>query len=222
MRYDLLMSEGGIRERKKERTRRAIEQAALRLFAERGYAETTISEIADEAEIARRTFFSYFPTKEDLVVADFARFIDAYEARMEARDPAQDFLTTLKAWLVEYAATEVRDHERREMVRALVLANPELRARERFELARAERITARHVAADLGERPDDVRPRFVAAALTATIAALGEARDGQSQADRAAEAHEHVDDVFTFLEGGLEALRRRDAAGGRVSRPLSP
>ncbi len=56
-----------LRERKHERTRQAILSAATELFSKQGYAQTTITEIAEAAEVGRRTFFSYFPTKENLI-----------------------------------------------------------------------------------------------------------------------------------------------------------
>ena len=61
------MTETGLRERKKARTRRLIADTAARLFSERGYENVAVSDVAREAEVAEQTVYNYFPTKERLV-----------------------------------------------------------------------------------------------------------------------------------------------------------
>src|SRR6266566_1331691 len=62
------MSEAGLRERKKARTRQHIAESAARLFAQRGYEKVSVSDVAREADVAEQTVYNYFPTKEQLVI----------------------------------------------------------------------------------------------------------------------------------------------------------
>ena len=75
----------GLRQRKKDSSRRAIEDAAWELFAEKGYDETSINDIAERANVAPRTFFRYFPTKEAVTYPQLdeslERVRDAFNAR---------------------------------------------------------------------------------------------------------------------------------------------
>jgi AcrR family transcriptional regulator len=88
-----------LRERKKLRTRRAIQDHALRLFGEQGYDETTVEQIAAAAEISPSTFFRYFPTKEDVVVTDEYDPIMAEVIRDQP--PEMSALDALRAMLRE-------------------------------------------------------------------------------------------------------------------------
>ena len=62
------MTELGLRERKKARTRQIIADAAARLFAQRGYEQVAVSDVAREAEVSEQTVYNYFQTKEQLVI----------------------------------------------------------------------------------------------------------------------------------------------------------
>ena len=121
------MSEG-LRERKKAKTRWAIQEHAMRLFGEQGYAATTVDQIAAAAEISPSTFFRYFATKEDVVVQDVYDdlFVEAFRAAGTTKDPIATLRAALAGAFREMPADEwARSGQRA----ALVLAEPALRSR---------------------------------------------------------------------------------------------
>jgi len=77
----------GLRERKKQRTQETIVTVALELFAERGYQQTTVAEIAEAAEVSKGTVFAYFPSKEDIVFADTAPVCEDLLRQLRDRAP---------------------------------------------------------------------------------------------------------------------------------------
>ena len=87
------------RERKKQRTRLAIQNAAFELFAERGYRETTINAIADRADVAPRTVTVHFPTKEELLFDAEPFTLKSLVTVLEAREPRESALDTLRDWM---------------------------------------------------------------------------------------------------------------------------
>lgn len=90
------------RERRAIETRRAIIDTARRLFEVDGFAATTVERIAEQADVAPRTFFRYFPTKESLLFADFdevrARMLDTLESRPSDEDPLHSLSVAL-TWM---------------------------------------------------------------------------------------------------------------------------
>ncbi|MEU9617564.1 MULTISPECIES: TetR family transcriptional regulator [unclassified Streptomyces] len=86
----------GLRERKKERTRETISETAVRLFLDKGFDQVSITEIAEAAEISRRTLFAYFPTKEDLVLHRFADHESEAARTVRARPAGQPPLDALR------------------------------------------------------------------------------------------------------------------------------
>ena len=86
----------GLRLRKKVKTRLAIEDAALALFAEQGYEATTVEQIAERAEVSTTTFFRYFPSKAEVILTDQAGRLPALEAAIVARPRSEDDLTAVR------------------------------------------------------------------------------------------------------------------------------
>lgn len=206
----------GLRERKKEQTRRAIEDAAFRLFEDRGYAATTVAEIAEAADIAPRTFFSYFPSKEAVVFGDFDEVFAALETRMAERAGDETTFEALREWIGDLIARgEHEDDGDREWLRhCLVRDNEQLAAYERHIMGRFETLIAAAVAVDLGSEPDDLQPKLIAAAAVAALMALSGDRDDDEDARRARKRHgpdkadlARLDEAFTFLRGGIAALQ---------------
>ncbi len=100
------MSEAeGLRERKRRQTLERIAETSLRLFVENGYEATTLDAIAAAAGISRRTFFYYFKSKEDVLLArqggDFPRVL---HSTMLAESPDQTPLEAVRKCLVKLAS----------------------------------------------------------------------------------------------------------------------
>src|SRR5689334_8453620 len=124
------------RERKKQRTRLAIQDAAFELFAERGYRETTINAIADRADVAPRTVTVHFPTKEELLFDAEPFTLRSLVTVLEAREPYESALDTLRDWMAGTMTALDSDEssgvwERRALRAHIIDAEPELRGRAR-------------------------------------------------------------------------------------------
>src|SRR3954451_11567663 len=90
----------GLRERKKLATRQLIAETARRLFAERGFDRVPVAEIARAAEVAEKTVFNYFPTKEDLVYWRLGSFEEELLAAVGARAPGEPAVTAFRRFLL--------------------------------------------------------------------------------------------------------------------------
>lgn len=119
----------GLRARKKLERRRCIEAAAIELFEANGFDGTTVEEIAARADIAPRTFFSYFSTKEDVVLGDYAARLDRITGELACRPSTEAAWAALRAAFVIVASDYA--NERDELVRRFVIMadNPAVYAR---------------------------------------------------------------------------------------------
>jgi AcrR family transcriptional regulator len=203
----------GLRERKKQQTRETIHREAMRLFAERGFEATTIADIAAAADISPRTFFSYFASKEECVFVGFDEALADFDRAMRERPPGTTAIQALRTWLVQAVQQFGGDPEREQLEARLIRESPAVAACELHHMREFELHLADAVAQDLGEPPDALRPRLVAAAAIAAMQATKDAisptieRDPEATAAMLADPMAILDDTLRFLEGGLAALR---------------
>ncbi len=198
----------GLRERKKQATRLAIHEAGMRLFAEHGFAATTIDQIAEAANVSRATVFSYYATKEDIVFGDAPAALDALRAALA---PGVPTTAALRDWLL--ALVELGGWIEPELVLQLQLAAeaPPVGAR-RLALHRAlEEIVAEALIAELGPGRR-VPATLAAAALIASMLLIEETAAERMRASGQPLERDEIDallnDAVRFAEAGMAALEQ--------------
>jgi AcrR family transcriptional regulator len=187
-----------LRERKKIKTRAAIQRHALRLFRERGYAQTTVEQIAAAAEVSPSTFFRYFPTKEDVVLRDDydELMLAAFHAQPADVPPIRALREAIAATIVDLSP-EQREVERQRQT--LINTVPEVRARLIDELGRTIQFLAEAVAARVGRQPDELAVRtFTGAVIGVSIACMFAAVN-----DPTIDHHRMIVEALAQLESGL-------------------
>jgi AcrR family transcriptional regulator len=212
--------ETGLRERKKQRTREAIVAAAMRLFDQHGFDGTTIADIAAEADIAPRTFFGYFPSKEDVAFGDVDADFEDLSVRLTNRAPGETAIGALRAWIIERVGHRDHDAALKACRRRLIAESDALAAHDEHIKSRFRDLLGDSVAHDLGDAPTALRPRMVAAAAMAALEVLApKDEDGQIAVERSPdEALAVLDQATTFLDGGLSALRSAEPGTGAIAR----
>jgi AcrR family transcriptional regulator len=168
MTTDILGAQPGRRERKKLATRQALQDVALRLVAERGLDQVTVEDISEAADVATRTFFNYFSSKEEALLGNLPEKVATVQ-RMVVDRPAGE--TPLEAVCQVLGTMTLRLAERREerLLRQQVIErHPGLLARQLGEYASFEQALAAAVAERLGAgRADALYCRVVAAVAVA-------------------------------------------------------
>jgi AcrR family transcriptional regulator len=209
------MTEGpGLRERKNARTRDAIERAAAELALEQGYDHTTVDQIAERADVAPRTIYVRYPTKEAILFsesdsqASFREWIDGTD---------DDLVERLGRFIQARVAAGQENAELRRLKMRAIWTDPYLRRTLRGKLEDAEQLICASLSAELGLPPDDSGVRVFAAAITGLFTTMGEK----------AVAHPDSFDPLSecargllFLRAGLDALKRDAAKSGAASAKL--
>ena len=195
----------GLRERKRRRTFKAIHDAALRLFEERGYGAVTVADIAEAAEVSRATVFAYYPAKEDIVAGDARFAIEGLEAQLARPDvpvveSMREWLRTLVGWMEPDIVLQRRLAEE---VPAVAAA----RSRLRRDI---ETVIAAALVREMGSA-DPLVPRLVAGSLASALSVVEQEAAARMENGGRALGEDEVDALFdtavAFAEGGLERVR---------------
>ena len=204
---------GGLRERKKARTRASLREHALRLFQEQGYQATTVEQIAAAAEVSPSTFFRYFPTKEDVVLQDGfdAAILDAFSRQPPEVGP----IPALRAALRE-AVTSISEAGWAQIRQGamLQLTVPEVRARMLDDMSRLISAMAQAMAKRTGHSPDDLAVQTLVGAVFGVMLSValplhraGSEMEAHLAADlklsQASEMFARMDQGLALLEAGL-------------------
>jgi AcrR family transcriptional regulator len=203
----------GLRERKKQQTRQLIADAARRLFVERGFDNVSVIEIARTADVAEKTVYNYFPTKEDLVYSGMEAFEAQLLEAIRERKPGQSVLAAFGRFVGNprglLAENDPDAAERLAQVTRMITESPALLAREQQVLARYTAALAALIAEETGAGADDIEPWVAANAMMGVHRTLLDytrrrivagarnprlVRDVRAQADKA----------LTLLEHGLD------------------
>jgi AcrR family transcriptional regulator len=192
------------RERRKARTMRLIQSEALRLFAGQGYDQTTIEEIADAADISPRTFFRYFPTKEDVVLWD--EYDEVALEMLEQRPAGESPSETMRSVTRQTIDGLYRHDPERLLARhRLMFGVPAIRARFLEFTRTGVRLLAERFAAERGLPDDDLKVQLTAIAI---IDAAGVAFDRWQQSGGEADLLALFDQATDALIDGVAELRR--------------
>ncbi len=161
----------GLRERKKRERRRRIEDVAMELFALQGFDATTIDQIAAAADIAPRTFFSYFDTKDDVVLADYANRLGRILHELDQRPTDEPAWSALQRSFAAVASDYAAEADRLAQRFAIMAATPSVQARSLQLQAGWEHTLTAHLATRLAAASGDPVPRLLAATSVAVMRA---------------------------------------------------
>jgi AcrR family transcriptional regulator len=189
-----MSSQPGLRQQKKQATKRLLVKTAHQLFAEKGYEATTFDDIAAASEISRRTIFRYFPTKESIVFADHDNRLNGFLQALSDAPPQTSPLEKLLQAFVVLSKSMMRDKRELLAQRHLVMQSPSLTAYESALDSQWETAAARILDPECGQ---DEQPDFNARVLAG--AKIGGVR-------AALQVWEESDGTKDLTELGLNAI----------------
>ncbi|SEG76162.1 transcriptional regulator, TetR family [Actinacidiphila yanglinensis] len=203
----------GLRERKKLRTSELISDTAVELFMARGFDNVSVADVADAAEVSKKTVFNYFPAKEDLVLSQIGDHEDEAARVVREREPGESpvaalrrhFLALLRAFDPIAGLTDIEEVL---AFRRMVLSTPSLKLRLLEQWSRGEESLARALAEALDRPADALLPAALAAQVIAVQRVLSGRNlermlAGERPADVLAECTAEAEAAFGLLEAGV-------------------
>lgn len=182
-----------LRERKRAQAKARVATVAIELFAERGYAEVSVAEICEAAEVAPRSFFRYFPAKEDVLLEPVREMADRMEAALAAAPAPLSDAAALEHAMRELAGYMLGDWERLTAYFRVIQQTTAVRASPVVQLADRERTVAEQLLARRGASgPPGWRTRLLVARTVAAFRVwLDDVRGGEVADPRA-----HLDEIL--------------------------
>jgi AcrR family transcriptional regulator len=199
-----LATDSGLRERKKAMTRHALEEEALRLFAEQGFEHTTVDEIVAACHVSRRTFFRYFASKEEVLAHDKTMEAEEIFELLASRPADEHPLQSLRVVVLQIASG-IEDRREFLLTRAkIVAATPSLRSAD-WE-AQREGVDRIVEALDrrFAEPLDPERSYQQRLVVQATLAALHTALERWVEGDGREDIVDLAGQAFDLLASGFE------------------
>jgi AcrR family transcriptional regulator len=191
-----------IRERTRRLAQTELTAVAQDLFAAQGYDNTTVDQIAAAAGMSKRTFFRYFPSKDDLVIGKYDLFADRMAEALDARpknEPVWESLRRMFDITLDYVQDE-HQRARSEAMDAIVRSTPQLYARYLEKMQRVQELLIGRIAVRLNDdehNPSDPRP---AAIVGAAFACMQAARHAWLASDRSEAFGSYLDDSMATLK----------------------
>ncbi|MGH9002441.1 MAG: TetR family transcriptional regulator [Acidimicrobiia bacterium] len=195
----------GLRERHRRRTATQLEEVALKLFVEHGFDATTVDDIAAAAEVSRRTFFRYYASTEDVLLADHPKQLADLRAALAARPASEPILTALRQALMSLSGSYEENRDRLLLRARVMRGTPSLQARSLVLQRDWEQAVSEMVAEHLGvDAQGDLRPAVVAATMLGALrAAFGMWLEGGGTAHLPSLVAEALD----LLDSGLLQMK---------------
>ena len=185
-----------MREQKKRQARQALERAALDLFDQRGYDETTIKDIAQAAGLSPRTFFRYFDSKQDVVFAVERENFAVMMNLLRENEDRESLLDMLRNTMYAYAKhLESRPPDEIGLRARLVAGSAELRRRLADEFQGWQEEISHHIASVEGAAREP-RHIFLAGVALQALTVAGTTWAG----DRSRSLTRLMEDLFADLE----------------------